>query len=297
LFFIGYAFYQSIWGQKKRKLAYLPPKVSIEGHGIKRGLTAVEAAILMEEPMDKILTMILFATIKKAAARVLVREPLKIEVTTPFPEGLQTYELDFLKAMQLATPPEQRKLLQDMMIALVKGVSEKMRGFSRKETIEYYQEIIKKAWEQVETADTPDVKMQKYDEAMDWTMLDHKFEDRTRQVFVPGNIWIMPSWWGRYDPTFHTSSPSVSTMGGPAPSLPQLPGSNFAASVINGVQTWSSGVIGNVTSFTSGVTDKTNPVPVSTSSRSSGGRTGGGCACACACACAGCACACAGGGR
>jgi hypothetical protein len=295
LFFIGFAFYQSIWGAKKRKLAYLPPKVSIEGHGIKRGLTAVEAAILMEEPMDKILTMILFAAIKKAAARVLVREPLKIEITNPIPEGLQTYELDFLKAMQLATPPEQRKLLQDMMIALVKGVSEKMRGFSRKETIAYYQEIIKKAWEQVETADTPDVKMQKYDETMDWTMLDHKFEDRTRQVFVPGNIWIMPTWWGRYDPTFHAPSAPVSSMGGSPISLPQLPGSTFAASVINGVQSWSAGVIGNVTNFTSGVTNKTNPVPVSTSSGSSGGRSGGGCACACACA--GCACACAGGGR
>jgi len=30
-----------------------PPKISIEGHGIKRGLTAVEAAILMEEPLDR----------------------------------------------------------------------------------------------------------------------------------------------------------------------------------------------------------------------------------------------------
>ena len=54
----------------KRKLQYLPPKISIEGNGIKRGLTAVEAAVLMEQPMDKILTMILFAAIKKGAAVV-----------------------------------------------------------------------------------------------------------------------------------------------------------------------------------------------------------------------------------
>jgi hypothetical protein len=45
---------------QRRKLKYLPPRVAIEGHGIKRGLTAVEAAILMEQPFDKILTMILF---------------------------------------------------------------------------------------------------------------------------------------------------------------------------------------------------------------------------------------------
>jgi hypothetical protein len=42
----------------KRKLQYLPPKIAIEGHGIKRGLTAIEAALLLEQPLDKILTMI-----------------------------------------------------------------------------------------------------------------------------------------------------------------------------------------------------------------------------------------------
>ena len=56
---------------KKRKLQYLPPKVSIEGHGIKRGLTAVEAAMLLEQPLDKVLTMILFAVVKKGAAEVV----------------------------------------------------------------------------------------------------------------------------------------------------------------------------------------------------------------------------------
>ena len=50
---------------KKRKLQYLPPKIQIEGHGIKRGLTAVESGILMEEPLDKVMTMILFGVVKK----------------------------------------------------------------------------------------------------------------------------------------------------------------------------------------------------------------------------------------
>jgi len=39
----------------KTQLQYLPPKIKIEGNGIKRGLTAVEAAVLMEQPMDKVL--------------------------------------------------------------------------------------------------------------------------------------------------------------------------------------------------------------------------------------------------
>jgi len=80
-------------------------------------------------------------------------------------------------------------------------------------------------------------------------------------------------------------------------SAPRLPGADFAASVVNGVQNVSASVIGNLSDFTSKITNKTNPPPVTSSSSSRAYRSSGGCACACACACAGCACACAGGGR
>ncbi len=293
----------------KRKMQYLPPKMAIEGHGIKRGLTAVESAILLEQPMDKILTMILFATIKKGAAEVATKEPLALKMTQPAPEGLQEYETMFLEAFSTENKKERRKKLQDLMIALVKSVTAKMKGFSRKETIAYYKGIVERAWKQVEQAQTPEVKSAKYDEVMEWTMMDRDYEDRTREVFRTGPIYV-PTWWGRYDPGFgRPSSTTVSTgapaSGGssssPSMSMPTLPGSSFAASVIGGVQSFSSGVIGNINDFTSGVTSRTNPIPVSTStsrppgSFRSGG--GGGSSCACACACAGCACACAGGGR
>jgi len=290
-------------------MQYLPPKMAIEGHGIKRGLTAVESAILLEQPMDKILTMILFATIKKGAAEVATKEPLALKMTQPAPEGLQEYETMFLEAFSTNNNKERRKKLQDLMIALVKSVTAKMKGFSRKETIAYYKGIVERAWKQVEQAQTPEVKSAKYDEVMEWTMMDRDYEDRTREVFRTGPIYV-PTWWGRYDPGFGRASSTTVSTGAPASggsssspsmSMPSLPGSSFAASVIGGVQSFSSGVIGNINDFTSGVTSRTNPIPVSTStsrppgSFRSGG--GGGSSCACACACAGCACACAGGGR
>ena len=77
-FFILGTIVLSARGNRQRKLQYFPPKVSIEGHGIKRGLTAVEAAILMEQPLDKIFTMMLFSSIKKNAAVVKNRDPLEI---------------------------------------------------------------------------------------------------------------------------------------------------------------------------------------------------------------------------
>jgi hypothetical protein len=288
----------------RRKLQYLPPKVAIEGHGIKRGLTSIEAAILLEQPLDKILTMVLFATIKKGAATVEKRDPLEIEVTSPLPEGLQPYEKDFLDAFQIRIVADRKKKLQEMMIGLVKAVSQKMKGFSRRETIAYYRDIVQRAWAQVEAASTPEVKSKMYDDVMEWTMLDKDYDDRTREVFRGGPVFV-PVWWGRYDPGYGRSiGPStapVSVSGPVGPSggglaLPHLPGSDFAASVVNSVQNFSSSVIGNINDFTSGVTNKTNPVPVTTSSGRSY-HSGGGGGCACACACAGCACACAGGGR
>jgi len=295
---------------KKRKLQYIPPKISIEGHGIKRGLTAVEAAILMQQPLDKVMTMILFSTLKKGAATVITRDPLKLEVAKPLPENLQPYEVTFLKAFEKDTDRDRRLELQNMMVGLVKSVSEKMKGFSLKETIAYYESIVDQAWQQVTNANTPEVKSETYEQVMEWTMLDKNWDGRTREVLGPQPIFV-PTWWWRYDPVIRTTGAgSVARDAAPAPvsgtssarptlSMPKMPGSDFAASMVTSVQNFSAGVIGDIKTFTGGVTNRTNPEPVSTSSgsRSRSGGSGRSSGCACACACAGCACACAGGGR
>jgi hypothetical protein len=297
--FIGLTIYGSITADRKRRMQYLPPKISLEGNGIKRGLTAVEAAILMEQPLDKILSMILFSVVKKGGAQVVSKDPLKIEKLPSPSFELYEYENNFIVAMTEDNKAETRKGLQQMMVALVRSVSEKMRGFSRKETVAYYQEIMRRAWEQMTAAGTPEVQMKTFDEAVEWTMLDRKYEERSRTVFGPRPIFV-PMWWGRYDPGFGRSASTFSAPAqvGSAPgssNLPSLPGADFAASVASGIQNFSSNVVGDITNFTTGVTGATNPVPKPTSSGRSGG--GGGRSCACACACAGCACACAGGGR
>ena len=301
LIFIGAPILGSI-NNKKRKLQYLPPKIQIEGHGIKRGLTAVEAGILMEQPLDKVMTMILFGVVKKNAASVVTRDPLKLQLVDPLPADLHDYEKDFLQAFANDNLADRRKALQDMTIKLVNSVSDKMKGFSRKETIEFYKNIMERAWQQIETAGTPEVKGQLYDESLEWTMLDKNYDERTQRTFT-GPVFV-PMWWGRYDPSYHpvsTGSMIGASKPSASPSSPSsIPGSTFAASVVTGVQGFSSRVLGDVKAFTSGVTNKTNPVPVVKSSgggsRGGGGGFHGG-GCACACACAGCACACAGGGR
>lgn len=308
--FFALMIYSATIGAKKRKMKYLPPKIMIEGNGVKRGLTAIEAGILMEQPMDKIFTMILFSLLKKNAAEVVTKEPLSIKAADPLPADLYGYETDFLAAF-IETGAKRKKLLQTTMVNLIRSVTEKMKGFSRKETLAFYTDIMNRAWAQVEQANTPEVKAAAYEDVMDWTMLDKNYEDRTKDTFS-GPVFIpTPTWWWRYDPTFSrpisTTAPSSTTIpvstsvgssggGRSTISMPTMPGSAFAASVVNSVSSFSANVLGGLTGFTGGVTNVTNPPPPPSTYRSSGGG-GGGHSCACACACAGCACACAGGGR
>lgn len=304
---MGIIIWVAVAADRRRRMQYLPPKISIEGHGIKRGLTAPEAAILLEQPMDKILTMMLFSVIKKNAAEVEKRDPLELKVASPLPAeaGLRDYEMEFLGAFAQSNKTKRRKELQDMMVRLVKGVATKMRGFSKRETVDFYRKISEDAWKQVEAADTPKVQSQLYEENLEWTMMDKDYNRRTQDVFGGGGRSVyVPRWWGSYDPTFRTAgaggggrsgpgAPTKSTGGGV--SLPTLPGADFAASMVQGVQNMAGGVVGNLSDFTGGVTKVTNPPPPPSTSSSGGGFSGGGSSCACACA--GCACACAGGGR
>lgn len=303
---------------EKRKLQYLKPTLSVEGHGIKRGLTAVEAAILLEESLDQVLTMILFGLLKKEAISVINQDPLVIETNSPLPEGLYDYETKFIEALGHEKKTSQRSALQILIVELIKSVEQKMKGFNAKDTKAYYKDIVQRAWSAVEGANTPEVKSAQFEHTLEWTMLDEDFSGRTTRTFMDTPVFI-PRWWWRYDNTYrpYMSSPVADTAGSgnmassvpglassssstsskPSFSLPNIPGATFAASVISGGANMTNSIIGDSKVFTSQVTNRTNPIPKTSSSGSGRYTGGGGSSCACACACAGCACACAGGGR
>ena len=303
---------------EKRKLQYLKPTLSVEGHGIKRGLTAVEAAILLGESLDQVLTMILFGLLKKEAITITHQDPLMIEAITPLPDGLYDYETKFIGALGHEKKTTQRSELQSLIVDLIKSVEQKMKGFNAKDTKAYYKDIVQRAWNAVEGANTPEIKSAQFEHTLEWTMLDDDFSGRTTRTFMDTPVFI-PRWWWRYDNSYrpYMSSPAPSAVGPgnlassvpgstsssgssssrPSFSLPNIPGASFAASVINGGANMTKSIIGDSKAFTSQVTNRTNPIPKVTSSGSGRFSGGGGSSCACACACAGCACACAGGGR
>ncbi|RME06696.1 MAG: hypothetical protein D6803_05875, partial [Anaerolineae bacterium] len=248
---------------QRRKMKYLPPRIRIEGHGIKRGLTAVEAGILMELPADRILTMILFSVLKKGAAEVVSKDPLKLKILENPDEKLRYYERDFLEAFKTRSKSTRRKKLQDLIVKMIRNVGKKMRGFSHRETVAYYKSIMEKAWQQIEAADTPEISSKMFEEQMEWTMLDRRFDDRAEEVFRRRRVYA-PTWWDRYEPPRRTA-PSAArptprpTSSSSSSSRPVLPGSEFAASIVRGVENFSSQVVGNLTDFTAQITKRTNP--------------------------------------
>ncbi|MHC1771210.1 MAG: hypothetical protein AB9907_05630 [Flexilinea sp.] len=309
---VFFSIYAAIKRAKKFKglaNSYLPPSIKAEGEGIKRGLTAVEAAVLLEEKMDKIISMIIFSLSKKGAIAVTSQNPLVIKAEDPLPDKLLDYESGFIEAMSESADKEQKAKMTKTISDLILSVTEKMKGYSLEDTKTYYRSIIEKAWQQVQAADSPELKGEKLDEIFGWAVLDEDVEGKTKEVF--GNTPVfLPMWWWRMGPIYSTTPSTVSagTGGNPVSTMPStsttstptLPGSDFARSITDSVRNFGVGTVGSIKGFTNKVTGQTNPLsaPSGGSNRSnwSGRGGGGGRSCACACACAGCACAGGGGG-
>lgn len=302
---------------KKLQGKYFPPQIKTDGEGIKRGLTAVEAAVLLETDLERVISMILYGLAKKEVINVNSMEPLDVEIMDPLPENLHEYEKDFINALRETNKGKQKTMMRESMHRLILATSNKVAGFSLKETREYYKGICDKAWEQVEAADTPELKSQLLGDNFGWTMLEDEPEKRIERTFTDYDFYP-PRWWWRVDPgyrhyhfpsssrsTYSSSDTSSEKRSGGSSSkptaMPVLPGAMFARSITRSAQDLGKSLTGNMNAFKSSVKGKTNPEPVTSPSSShrhgGGGRSGGGSSCACACACDSCACACAGGGR
>ncbi len=260
----------------RRRLKYLPATVGMEGVEIRRGLTVPEVAVLMEEPVDRVMALLLFGMIRKGYVSVKGRDPLRLELSKR--DSIESsYEKAFADAVEddgRIDEDEAAKVLTD----LIKRVTEKMRGFSRLKTLAYYRGIMKKAWDQVGAED--------YSQAFEWLLLDRDFQKTASERYgtspMPLPIWWVPMYTGHT----HAAPPGAA---GPGASV----SSPVAAAdgIVSGIESFSHDLVNSVPGLATKVTQTTNPMPQA----SSGGHGGSGCACACACA--GCACACAGGGR
>lgn len=278
----------AVRANRLRRMKYLPPTMAIEGTGIRRGLSTPEAAVLLELPLDRVMTLILFSLVRKGAAAVVARQPkLKVKIMDAT-LAAEKYEIDFLKALDSQGHVSQSKL-QELAVDLVNSVNEKMRGYSRRDSVKYYRQLIEQCWDEARIAAGPEERSRLLEENYHWMTLDSDYPSRLSQYYGRG-YYSRPLWWKDY---YGCGKPGPDKLPAEAPDG-RLSGPMLAEAIRNEQQSLGRDLVGNAEAFTSRVTAVTNPVPQSSGSSSgSSGRS----SCACACACAGCACACAGGGR
>jgi len=283
---------------RRRKETYEKPRIAVEALGALRGLTAVEAAVVLDVKPLRVLTMILFALLMKRRIQVAAVEPIiKVKELEPPqeepPPSLRYYEIDYLRSIEPDGTLDDLRLAQTYL-GLRDNVDRRLRGYSRADTVNYYRSVVSKAWEQVTQAGTPELRGDAIEENIEWLLTDSDFEGRFR-AFPPDVIILpRPGWWWywpRLPPTGGPLSTPVPTTTGEAKPIPIQ---EFANNIVKGLEQASNNIVKDVQAFTNRLV-----APQQAEARSVRGASHCVCACAtcaCACACVGCACACAGGG-
>jgi hypothetical protein len=251
---------------RKRNKDYFDPKFCTVGAGPRRDLTAVEAAIVLERPIETVATMMLFGLIKKGKVKVESEEyPMKLAKLAT--EGDYEYENGYLQAIE-TDGTMNRPLLKKTMINLIDSVSTKLKGFDLEATKAYYERIYEKAWQQVKDAGTPEEFAKVLEDGNEWMMLDDDYERRMREIYV------IPFIFHRH--TTGTGSGTPTPVGGRE---------SIASRYMSQLKSASNNLVSDARSLTKEITAKVNPPPVySPTQGQRGGSFGGGCACACACA-------------
>ena len=289
-----------------RKSSYASPKVSMETLGVKRGLTAVEASYLLDMKPTQIVTEILYSLLQKRAVWVTQTNPaLKLQILSPYENKtgsadnpLRFYEVDFLNSLKADGTLDEEKLAHTIMF-LRDTVEQKLQGYNRKDTVDYYKKIVDQAWSQVQQAGTEQLASNAYNEQLLWLILDPNQKTKTEtvfqnRVFQPDPLWFW--WWYGYTifyphPTYQPNIQVPTQSGKP----PTIPGADFANTIATSVEKTSNNIVVNIEKFANSI------IPPPPKASHEPARSGADCvcacaACACACACVSCACACAGGG-
>lgn len=313
---------------RRKKGHYLPPIAQVEGGGIKRGLTAPQAAILLELPFGKVLQLVLVGLLKKGILRLDPTEPGRalagegLDAVIHDPTALaaaaqergivlteyETSFADIAVSHNAGTLPDQD--FSRALKALIAETVGRMKGFDLSDTQDYYRHVITRALRQVEGLPELPARGSAADKDLEWLLMDPA---GTSVLSRPGRAWT-PAWFPvpvrlGPRPTAGLSAPSSAPRVG-------APGTSSLTDVAAGFAGWAehtaSGLATTLTPASLGMPDMSKgaildlsgidrassavlSAMVKASAHSSGRGGGGGCACACAgCACA---CACAGGGR
>ena len=328
-----------VWGEHARKLRrahYLPAIASVAGGGIKRGLTVPEAAVTLEQPLGRVLTLIIFGLLKKGLLKQVQADPLIVQVTdkagdlaTP-PPAPPPPPVDAAPASAIPPPPppppgapaaeavEAEAPEKGLIRAYEKPFLEAIAAVPGKPITDAdfkaaLKDMVTKTAKKLAGFNLDQTK-EYYQTLVSgaWAEAQALGDLQKRTEYVDDNLeWLMLD--NGYGPRFHTwyvggynySPPwTRSDLGGATAGAPAVPGAETSLGDVG------ASFAGRSENLTGKFVSAVDPVSVglvadpaisggdhaSSSWISSVGGGGGGSSCACACAGCACACACAGGG-
>ena len=202
---------------KPKQDTYMPPIAQVEGGGIKRGLTAPESAVLLEMPLNKVLTLVIFGLLEKRILEQVEADPLTVRVAEPFQtwdnptyrdslknrrkqrrrvaqaQGtvVHTYEDYFLDQIERhAGDPVPQIDFSKPMERLIKLTAAKMEGFDLSDTQDYYRRVIDRAMEQASELGEIEQREQYLDKYLPWVMMNERYPT----VLTRGGYHYWPIW-------------------------------------------------------------------------------------------------------
>jgi hypothetical protein len=302
------------WYRTRRRGKYLPAMATVEGGGIKRGLTAPQAAVLLELPLKRVLALVIFGLLKKGVLRQTCADPLTAEVAEEYRVtrkarrkvasgkgvALYSYEHPVVDLLLVGNKPVARHDFSSAIGRLIQSTAARMKGFDLAATREYYRSIVDRAWKQAEALGDVEQRTERVDRNFEWLLLDGDWDDRFGR-WGRGGYHYRPVW------TRSVGGGGITLPAGSSGATPQTSLGEVAASFTG----WAENTTGQLAAAIepgklgidlpstavldlSGVDTVTADVFEALASSSGGGGGGGG---GCACAGCACACACAGGGR
>ncbi len=248
----------------RSKKNYFRPSISVPGAGPRLGLTAPEAAIVLELPLDRVVEMVFYGMLKKGSIKIVaVSKPplikkLDVNVLT------MSYEKDFFETISYDGAISESDLKRSLE-KMIKATEIKLKGFSQRRTEAYYKGIVRKAWDEVKVcgnAAEVDNVLRFNDE---WLPLDRNYDGKMSSHV---HIWYL----GR---------PEGGDRGFVNPG-------GYARAFSENLTSISGNMVSSTTKLTHDVVNTLHPPPPpSTGGSSYHGGSFHSCACACACACAG----------
>lgn len=178
---------------------YQHAEMRFEGGGVKRGLGAAEAAVLLGEPFNLTLALIVFGMLRKGVLRQESDSPLVVAVKESFRARdaigaeeraaarrraaqeinavLQPYEEGLIELLLRNPDVPLREIDLSLMVKpLLKRVAERLAGWDLEESRQYYRLIIKRA--PVEARSDGHLvheRQQVFDRNFEWVLLNDDF--------------------------------------------------------------------------------------------------------------------------